>query len=111
MEMVHFGKWSFIVGMVLAVIAGFFVIPYVLTILAILGLLVGFLNIRARESERYLIAVIALLIMGTAILSALSALGTLYGLGESVLTNLIAFIGASGFVVAIKQVVTMGQGE
>ncbi|MFA7244104.1 MAG: hypothetical protein WC080_02350 [Patescibacteria group bacterium] len=108
---VHFGRWAFVAGMVLAVAAGFFTIPYVLTILAILGLVVGFMNIRARESERYLIAVIALLIMGTGILEALSALGSLYGLGESILTNLISFIGASGLVVAVKQVVTMGQGE
>lgn len=109
--MTNVGKWSFLAGIVLAVLAGFFTIPYILTILAVLGLVIGFLNITARESHKYLMAVVALLVIGTASISTFSALGTLYGLTESIITNVIAFVGASGLVVAIKEVLILGQRE
>jgi hypothetical protein len=109
--MANVGKWSFLGGIVLAVLAGFFTIPYIMTILAVLGLIVGLLDITSKESHKYLMAVVALLVIGTASLSAFSALGTLYGLAESVITNAIAFIAASGLVVAIKEVMVMGRAE
>lgn len=105
------GRWSFIGGVVLAIIAGFFTIPYAMTILVVLGLIVGLLNVTAKESQKYLIAVIALMVVGTASIQALSVLGNLYGVTETILTNAIAFIAASGFVVAVKEVVVMGHTE
>lgn len=109
--MANVGKWAFLGGIVLAILAGFFTIPYIMTILAVLGLIVGFLDITSKESHRYLVAVIALLVIGTASLSAFSVLGTLYGLAESIITNTIAFVAASGLVVAIKEVLVMGRDE
>ena len=105
------GRWSFIGGIILAVIAGFFTIPYAMTILVVLGLIVGLLNVTAKESQKYLIAVIALMVVGTASIQALSVLGNLYGVTETILTNAIAFVAASGFVVAVKEVVAMGHTE
>ena len=107
--MVNVGKWAFLAGILLAVLAGFFTIPYILTILAVLGLVVGFLDITSRESHKYLMAVVALLVIGTASISAFSALGNFYGLTESIITNVIAFVGASGLVVAIKEILTIGR--
>ena len=62
--MVNVGKWSFVGGVVLAIVAGFFTIPYALTILAVLGLIVGFLNISAKKSQEYLVAAIAIALAG-----------------------------------------------
>ena len=107
--MVNVGKWAFLAGILLAVLAGFFTIPYVMTILAILGLIVGFLDITSRESHKYLMSVVALLVIGAASISAFSALGNFYGLSESIITNVIAFVGASGLVVAIKEILTVGR--
>lgn len=107
--MVNVGRWSFLVGILLAILAGFFTIPYIMTILAILGLIVGFLDITSRESHKYLMSVVALLVIGTASISAFSALGNFYGLTESIITNVVAFVGASGLVVAIKEILTMGR--
>lgn len=107
--MVNVGKWSFLVGILLAVLAGFFTIPYIMTILAVLGLVVGFLDITSKESHKYLMCVVALLVIGTASISAFSALGNFYGLTESIITNVIAFVAASGLVVAVKEVLTMGR--
>ena len=107
--MVNVGKWAFLAGILLAVLAGFFTIPYIMTILAVLGLVVGFLDITSRESHKYLMSVVALLVIGTASISTFSALGSFYGLTESIITNVIAFVAASGLVVAIKEILTMGR--
>lgn len=109
--MANVGKWAFLGGILLAILAGFFTIPYIMTILAVLGLIVGFLDITSKESHKYLMAVVALLVIGAASLSAFSALGTLYGLTESIITNAIAFVAASGLVVAIKEILVMGRNE
>lgn len=105
------GKWSFLAGLVLAIAAGFFDIPYALTVLAVLGLIVGFINVTQRKSQEYLIAVIALLIIGSATIQAFTALGSLYGIYTSILTNVVAFVAASGIVVAIKEVLVVNKFE
>ena len=105
------GKWSFLAGLILSIVAGFFEIPFVLTILAVVGLAVGFLNITQKKSQQYLVAVIALLIIGSATIQAFSALGALVGVYTSMLTNMIAFVAASGIVVAIKEVLSINRFE
>ncbi len=59
---------SFILGYLLAVVAGIFwpTNEAILAILAIMGLLVGFFNITGREIVPYLVAAIALVLIGTA---------------------------------------------
>ncbi|OQB06442.1 MAG: hypothetical protein BWY19_00253 [bacterium ADurb.Bin212] len=105
------GKWSFLAGLIISIVAGFFDVPFVLTILAVVGLAVGFLNITQKKSQQYLVAVIALLIIGSATIQAFSALGALVGVYTSMLTNMIAFVAASGIVVAIKEVLSINRFE
>lgn len=99
------GHWSFIGGLILAVLAVFVQAPYLALILFVLGLVVGFLNIKEKESAPFLISVIALLVIGAAGLQ----LGQLTPVISSILNNFIAFISATGLVVAIKQVLVVGQ--
>lgn len=108
MKIEKIGKWSFVAGFALAIIAGFFTVPFIYTILAILGLAVGFLNIRTRDSIKYLISVLTLLIIASALLQTLNASGAGYALFDSLLGNTIVFLGASGLVVSIKEVVMIG---
>jgi len=110
--MVNIGKWSFVVGVILAILAGFLAIPNLAIVLLILGLIVGFLNISAKETTEYLIAIIALLVIGVASIQAFNTLGiALNELLQSVLSNFIAFVAASGLVVAIKAILALGQSE
>lgn len=97
------GRWAFIVGIVLALLAGFTEIPSLGVILFILGLIVGLLNIKEEESTSFLVSVIALLIIGV----AGSQLGTLTETFESILTNFIAFVSAAGLIVSIKQILAV----
>jgi len=100
MQKTILGRWAVIIGIILAVLAGFSEIPNLAIILFVLGLVVGFLNIGERESVPFLVAVIALLVIG---LSGLQ-LGKATPLVVSILNNFIAFVSAAGLVVALKQI-------
>lgn len=104
------GRWAFIIGLIISILLGFVTFGYSSLILVILGLIVGFLNISDKEATHYLIAVIALMVIGVAGLQALSLFGTaLYTWIQTVLTSFITFVAASGVVVAIKELFYMGK--
>ena len=96
------GRWAFLGGIVLAVLSGFTEIPNLALTLFILGLIVGFLNVTEKESTSFLIAVIALLLIGV---SSLQLVGGLTTVVISVLNNFVAFVAAAGLIVALKQVI------
>ena len=108
--LVNVGKWAFIVGVLLAVLTGFFTISYIGLIMFLLGLVVGFLNISDKEIHDYLVAVIALLVIGVSAFQSLDTLSNVLGSWmETVITNFIAFVAASGLVVAIKAILQLGK--
>jgi hypothetical protein len=93
------GKWAFIVGFVLAVIAALLVAEaWMYWVLAVLGLVVGFLNITAEETQGFLISAIALIISATSVL-AIPYIGA--GV-TAIVANLIAFIAPAMLVVALR---------
>lgn len=89
----------------LAILAGFVAIPYLAVVLFVLGLIVGLLNIKERESHRFLVALITLLLVGVTSLE----FGKLAPIVIPALNSFIAFVAAAGLVVAIKQVWATGQ--
>jgi hypothetical protein len=93
------GKWAFIVGLVLAVIVGYiFQAEWVIWVLAVLGVIVGLLNVTREDTERFLLAAIALGL-------SVTALSTVPVLGLSI-TNILgyvaAFVAGAMVVVALK---------
>ncbi|KKR29991.1 MAG: hypothetical protein UT61_C0016G0002 [Candidatus Woesebacteria bacterium GW2011_GWA1_39_8] len=96
------GRWAFIIGLIIAILLGFVTFSYASLLLVILGLIVGFLNVSEKEATNYLVAVIALIVVGIAGLQALSVLGSLYTWVQTVLTSFMTFVAASAVVVAIK---------
>ena len=99
------GHWAFIVGILLAVIAG--LVPQLQTvtvtwILVILGLVVGLLNISAKETTEFLVAVISLMIVGSA--GAIPALG---GIVLSILSNIVALSAPAALIVALKAIYSL----
>jgi uncharacterized membrane protein len=106
------GRWAFIIGVILAVLAGLVTIPWSATILFILGLVVGFLNVSDKESTGFLIAVTALLLIGVAGISTLNNINVVGGFTDmivSILEQFIAFIAAAGLVVGLKAVIASAQ--
>jgi len=106
MNNLKIGHWAFIIGLIVAVISPFVNVPYVSTLLFILGLVVGFLNIQERESDSFLVATIALLLTGVGGLQ----LGALTATVAAILEGLIALVSPAALVVGIKQVLTVGRG-
>ena len=93
------GKWAFIVGLVLAVVVGYiFQAEWVIWVLAVLGVIVGLLNVTREDTERFLLAAIALAL-------SVTALSTVPVLGLSI-TNILgyvaAFVAGAMVVVALK---------
>jgi len=95
------GGWAFIIGLVIAVLAGLIELGWAPTALVLLGLVVGLLNIGDKEVTGFLIAAIALLLAGTAGLGAIPAVG---GFVTAMLTNLIAFVAPAVVIVAVKEI-------
>ena len=93
------GKWAFIVGLVLAVVVGYiFQAEWVVWVLAVLGVIVGLLNVTREDTERFLLAAIALAL-------SVTALGTVPVLGlsiTSILGYVAAFVAGAMVVVALK---------
>lgn len=107
------GKWAFIIGVLLAIIAGLFgaIIPANITViigwvLVVAGLVIGLLNIAAKEVTNFLIAAIALLAVGAAGLGALTLIGPII---SAVLTNIVAIVSPAALVVALKAVYNIGK--
>jgi hypothetical protein len=97
MELV--GKWAFIVGLVLAVIAGLlFSAAWVVWVLVLLGVIVGLLNVTGAETQGFLIAAIAFTLAAT----ALSAIPFVGGMLTSILSYIGAFVSGAMVVVALK---------
>jgi len=101
------GKWAFIIGLVIALLASFITgyATVILSILFILGLIVGFLNITEKEIIKFLVGVITLLLLGVASIQVLSFLQVIGQYINSVLGNFISFVSAAGLVVAIKAII------
>lgn len=106
MNLTTIGRWAFLLGLIISFIAGFGgEIPALMTVLFALGLIVGFLNISERESTHFLVAVIALLVIGLAGLQ----FGKFTLIIAAILQNIIAFVAAAGLIVAVKQTLAIAK--
>ena len=100
------GKWAFVVGLVLAVLASFLTgyETIVAVVLFVLGLVVGFLNISEKDSNKFLLGNIALLTGGIASMNAVAMFGVVSIYLTAVLGSFVAFVSAAALVVAIKAI-------
>lgn len=108
-QMVQWHKishWIFLIGILVAIVAGFVVVPYSAIILIVAGLVVGLLNITAGEVHEFLTASIALLLVGAAGLGAVTLVGATV---ETILKNLVVFVAPAALVVALKSIWTLAK--
>jgi len=94
------GKWAFILGLVVAVLAGLLFQPaWAIWVLAILGVIVGLLNVTAEDTRSFLLAAIALTLSASA-LNTLPVVGTAL---SYVLPFVVAFASGAMIVIALKE--------
>ncbi len=108
------GHIAFLAGIVIAILTGILGgvinLAWTAAVLVLLGFVVGFMNISRKETLPFLVASIALILVGTAgITSMTSLLGALvsFNVGEyitAILTNFVAFVSPAALVVAIKAI-------
>jgi hypothetical protein len=108
-DMKKAGHYSFIAGIVLAVLMA--LVPQlrgdvVIWVLVILGVIVGLLNITNKETLGFLVSALALIIASSA--SALT-LATIWTGLTSILGNIIIFVSPAAIVVAMKTVYALAQ--
>ncbi|QQG49626.1 MAG: hypothetical protein HZB70_02380 [Candidatus Berkelbacteria bacterium] len=106
------GEWAFFAGLiaaiVLAVSPGGAEAPWVTPTMAGLGLVIGFLNISARETTKFLVAGIALLVVGSGGVQSLPWVG---GYMDAILWNITQFVAPAILIVALKAVFEMARGR
>ena len=94
------GRWAFIIGLVVSVLAGLVSIGTAgLAWLVVLGIIVGFLNVTGKEVMGFLLATVALMMVGNVGLT-LPAVGSFV---TSVVSAFISFTAGAAAVVAIKE--------
>lgn len=104
------GSWAFLLGITVAFFSGIFspntATSPVVSLLIILGLLVGLLNITRKETTSFLLASVALAIMvsfGGNVLSQVVGIGPYL---SGILASMVIFIVPAAIIVAIKAIAT-----
>ena len=111
------GKWAFILGVILAVVLGLFgaavggMQGWLVSLLTVLGLIVGFLNLSGKNAEKFVFAGLVLVIatyMGGAsgTLANVALIGQYLG---GVFDAILLFVVPAVVVVALKDVYDLAQ--
>ncbi|MDD5086299.1 MAG: hypothetical protein PHV16_00960 [Candidatus Nanoarchaeia archaeon] len=97
------GGIAFIVGMVLAIVIALFgtTATWVIWVLAVLGLIVGLLNVTGKESGKFLLATIAFMVTFNALSRVFEPLGSIGAFLNSFFGLLIVFVGPAAAIVAL----------
>ena len=96
-----YGHWIFLLGIAIAIIAGI-AAPgdqTVIWVLAVLGVIVGLLNLTLREEVPFLVAALVLIVAANSLV-VLPFIGEWLG---SILGYVIAFVAPAAIVVALKE--------
>src|SRR4030066_152231 len=110
------GFWAFILGLVIAVVVGILaalgivgaaILPAIIIVLIILGLIVGFLNITAKEILLFLVATIALIVVG-GVFAPLSAF-SIGAMLDAILALVATLMAPAAIVAAIKALWAVGK--
>ncbi|MFC1722789.1 hypothetical protein ACFL0V_01490 [Nanoarchaeota archaeon] len=106
------GSWTFIVGVIIAIIAGFWPIGTVMTsILIILGLIVGFLNVTGKETNSFLFSALVLVVMssmGGQLLEAIQFIGPML---KSIFSAMLLFVIPAAVIVSLKAIYALAETE
>ena len=104
------GSWAFIIGLIVAIIAGFWQLGTVMTtILIIFGLIVGFLNVTGKETNSFLFSALVLVVMssmGGQLLGAIQYIGPML---QSIFSAMMLFIIPAGVIVALKAIYALAE--
>ena len=116
MKLEEFGKWAFLIGIILSIVSAFTtkqIAPATMTLfLFIAGLLVGSLNVTRKNSMSFLMGVLVLVMIGIGGISALANISWLgiYARLASMFGSFLTFVGSAGLIIAIRVVLDTTEG-
>ena len=109
------GNYSFIIGVIIAIVLGVVSLgaatPWLASLLVLLGLIVGFLNVTGKETKEFLL-VAAVLIIAASMGGASATMGGVQYIGQylsGIFTQVLAFVVPATVVVALKDIWGLGQ--
>ena len=107
------GSWAFILGVVIAVVAGIVQAKSatITTLLIVLGLIVGLLNVTGKETTAFLLATVSLVIvsnMGGTYLGQIANIGPKI---DGVLGAIMTFVVPATIIVALKAIYALAADE
>lgn len=100
------GALAFVIGLLIAVLAGFMVTASqeVAFALGSLGIIVGLINVTDEEVQKFLISTTALVVAASSLATILARLPLGGGAMTSALANIVAFVAPAAGVVALKAI-------
>jgi hypothetical protein len=102
-ELHKLAHYSFLAGLLVAVLAAFFKSfispPVLVTTLVALGLIVGLFNLTVKEAQPFLIAAIALMLAGIVNLGLIPIIGPWL---RQALSNIVVFVVPGAIIVGLK---------
>jgi len=134
MEMEKIARWTFVAVVIIAIVMGIVVgsmadvttahiydsrvidaNAYVTLILLILGIVVGFISVTSKEVTPFLVAAIALVVVGTSTvwspLSMKSQLNLLYYWATYIVSFIAAFAAPAAVIIAIRSLLTLEKAQ
>jgi hypothetical protein len=111
------GQYSFIVGIIVAVVLGLAIpalegaTPWLVSLLILLGLIVGFLNVATKETQGFLIVGVVLVLLSYAGGAGATLGGVMY-IGiylQGIFQALLAFIIPAVVVVGLKDILRLAK--
>ena len=107
------GNYSFIVGVIIALVLGLAssqlgpAKAWLWSLLVVLGLIIGFLNVSGKETKDFLFVTVSLVVVAYAGSTQINNWSSVQYIGEfmnGIFSNLLAFVVPASVVVALKEV-------
>jgi len=98
LDLVKIGRFALLIGLILSILPAFVSMTFSPVLLYLLGLVVGLLHIADKESTSFLVALVALIVIGVSTIE----LGVFTDIFVLVLTNIVAFLSSAGLIVSLK---------
>ncbi|MDP6648338.1 MAG: hypothetical protein QGH34_03020 [Candidatus Woesearchaeota archaeon] len=115
------GHYAFIIGVIIAVVLGLAAsqLPgtagaWLASVLVVLGLVVGFLNVSGKETKEFLWVTVALVVVAFAGKSQIELWANVQLIGSyltGVFNSILAFVVPASVIVALKDVWALAKGE
>ena len=108
------GSWAFLLGVVVALIAGAFFSqaepnPTMISFLVLLGTIVGLLNVTTKETNSFLLASVSLVLVAAIsqpVVNDVVSIGPYLG---SMLDSILVFVTPAAIVVALKSIFSLAE--